>query len=275
MKKILILDGYNLIYRAKFSRFNLNRDKSDTSDLSIVYTFVRAIRALVNEHAPDKVYFVLEGRPVQRLATMESYKANRVHERDEGFSVQRRIIKSIVNIWPGLEVIHHPDHECDDVIAALAKRHKIIHDDIIIVSSDTDFFQLMPFVRIWNPVKREFVQPPVPAERYVEWKALKGDVSDNIIGFNNIGAGRAIKLLESAEILNDFLSKPGYREKFEQNIKMINFESVELANCIIAHTLVNNESLNTFKMAMLEFGFDSIAGTQKKWEKFIKPFIGI
>ena len=53
--KVLFLDAYNLIYRAK-SGFT-------KGDYYVVYNFFRGLRPLVEKFSPDKVYFVLEGAP--------------------------------------------------------------------------------------------------------------------------------------------------------------------------------------------------------------------
>ena len=54
--KVLLLDGYNLLFRA--------RSGWKQGDNPIVFNFLRSFRMLVGKFNPDRVYFVLEGRPV-------------------------------------------------------------------------------------------------------------------------------------------------------------------------------------------------------------------
>ena len=269
--KILILDGYNLIYRAKHSGFGQKRDKNDESDRSIVFSFTRAVRSLVNQHTPDKLYLVLEGRPTARLNLAEDYKANRVYEKDAGFKVQRKLIKNLISMWPGMHVVRHPEHECDDLADTLAKRYAVEDNHIVIVSSDTDFCQsISDNVRVFNPVKKQFIKPPVAPEKYVLWKALRGDPGDNIEGFQGIGNVRAQKLIENQTLLNSFLQTEGAQEKLEHNKKMIAFESVDISSCENAFTINDNESISKFRSKLHEFGFFSIT-SDKAWKTFIVP----
>ena len=67
--RVLILDGHNLIHRA---RAGYHR-----GDHSVTFMFFRSLRPLVEKMNPDKVYFVLEGSPKKRIATDANYKANR------------------------------------------------------------------------------------------------------------------------------------------------------------------------------------------------------
>lgn len=273
--KVLILDGYNLIYRAKHSGFGKKRDKDDEADRSIVYAFTRAVRSLINQHSPDKLFLVLEGRPTARLKLAKDYKANRTYEKDRGFSVQRRLIKDLINVWPGMTVIRHPDHECDDVANTLAKQYALDGNQVIIVSSDTDFCQsVSESVRVFNPVKKRFIDPPVPAEKYVLWKALRGDNGDNIEGFRGIGDVRARALIEDVDALNLFLNKEGAQEKFEHNKKMIAFEHVDISACECVSTLNDNETLSKFRSYLYELGFFSIT-SDKAWKTFSEPITNV
>lgn len=274
--KILIMDGYNLIYRAKHSGFGRKRNKDDESDRSIVFSFTRSVRALINQHAPDKVYFVLEGRPAARLQLADDYKANRVYEPDPGFGVQRRLIKDLVRRWPGMEVVRHPEFECDDVANAIAQRHAADGDSVIIVSSDTDFYQSVGgAVRLYNPVKKQFVEPPVQPDEYVAWKALRGDAGDNIEGFRGIGNVRAAKLVEDPAQLAAFLKEDVERQqKFDHNTKMIAFEPVDISTCETVFTFNDDKSMSDFRARLYELGFFSIT-SDKAWRKFSEPIANV
>ena len=169
-----------------------------------LYIFQK-FRAAVNKFNPDRVYFVLEGKPVKRLAMMKEYKAQRVyHDKDDFHRQKRMIIKMLKENFP-VHVVRHPYYECDDVLAALATvTHK--DDDCIVVSSDSDFYQLLQThecLALYNPIRKKFV--PVPQCDYVSWKALRGDSSDNIEGFRGIGDKRAALLLEDKEAFEQFL----------------------------------------------------------------------
>ena len=84
MKKILILDGYNLIYRARHSVPRWHKE----NELSIIYSFFRSLRPLIEKFDPDKAYFVTEGYPRLRMEASSDYKGTREPEKDLNFKTQ-------------------------------------------------------------------------------------------------------------------------------------------------------------------------------------------
>jgi len=219
MKKVLLIDGYNMLYRS--------RSGYKVGDNPIIYTFFRSLRALVGRFEPDIVYFVLEGIPKKRLALSPEYKAQRTYHDDDGFYRQRtKIIEMLSQSFP-IRVVRHDDYECDDVLANIVY-HTHSSDDCIVVSSDTDFIQLYnqhPTVQLYNPIRKAFVSRP--GYDYVTWKSLKGDNADNIAGFSGIGDKRAEKLVRNPENLIAFLSEsPERKEKFQLNHELIRFHDM-------------------------------------------------
>ena len=63
--KVLLLDGYNLIHRA--------RSGYTKGDYPVIYNFFRGIRPIIEKFTPDKVYFVLEGKPKHRNTIYSNY----------------------------------------------------------------------------------------------------------------------------------------------------------------------------------------------------------
>ena len=63
--KVLLLDGYNMLYRARSGNATFGDSAADNN--SITYTFFRSLRHIVDTHKPDRVYFVLEGMPKEQI----------------------------------------------------------------------------------------------------------------------------------------------------------------------------------------------------------------
>lgn len=261
--KVVLLDGYNLIYRARYSRMN-------KGDHSTIFNFFRSIRPIIEKFDPDLCYFVLEGRPLKRLEIDPEYKGQRVYHNKDNFSEQRNeIIRLIKNYLP-FKVIRHKDYECDDVIGYLASvKHE--SDDVTIISSDTDFIQCINnSTQVYSPVKKDFLLNT--QYDYVKWKALVGDKSDNIEGFLGIGNKKAQKIISDSDSLEDFLIKENNREKYERNVFMIKLHDLK--------SEVNNFELDykkefnweNLKKEFINFEFNSIIGKEKTWEKYIKTF---
>jgi DNA polymerase-1 len=263
---ILLLDGYNLLYRA--------RSGYTKGDHAIVYNFFRSFRALVEKFSPDLIYFVLEGIPKKRLELASDYKGQRVYHDKDGFQSQKSEIISVLKDKFPIKVVRHPDYECDDVLANLVMyAHK--PDSCTVVSSDTDFYQLYNTcnnVKVYNPIRKEFIEPP--KYDYVMWKALRGDACDNIPGFRGVGDKTALKIMENDKTLENFLSvapDENRREKFDKNISLIRFHSLDKdeVSCLEwSNPSVDWKSVRAYFETL---GFNSIIN-EKSWKKFVDTF---
>ena len=264
MNNILILDGYNLIYRARYSGMN-------KGDNSTVFNFFRSIRPLVEKFNPDIVYFVLEGMPKARLEVSPDYKGQRVYNDDDGFSRQRKEIINLVKNHLPFITVKHSDYECDDIINFLANtKHE--SNNVTIISSDTDFIQsINDTTQLYNPVRKMFIEKT--DYDYVLWKSLVGDKSDNISGFKGIGDKRAKALLESTNKLDNFLDQGDCRQKFEKNKFMIAFHDLakDSENIVFTYNK-NNLQWNLLKEKFISFEFNSIVSKEKTWNKYINTF---
>ena len=265
MKNILLLDAYNLIYRARYSGMNKGNN-------STVFNFFRGVRPLVEKFSPDITYFVLEGRPKKRLEVSPDYKGQRVYTDKDDFNRQRKEIISLVKEYFPFIVVKHNDFECDDIINHLAvNNHK--NDNVTIVSSDTDFIQsIKENIKLYNPVQKKFLE--ATTYDYVSWKSLVGDKSDNIEGFKGIGNKKAQKLLSDNNALEDFLIKENNRDIYNRNTFMIKFH--ELNNSEITslqlHSLSNKPDWNNLKQIFINYEFNSITKKDKTWNNFINTF---
>jgi len=265
MKNILLLDAYNLIYRARYSGMNKGNN-------STVFNFFRGIRPLVEKFNPDITYFVLEGRPKKRLEVSPDYKGQRVYTDKDDFNRQRKEIISLVKEYLPFIVVKHDDFECDDIINHLAvNNHK--NDNVTIVSSDTDFIQsIRENIQLYNPVQKKFLE--ATTYDYVSWKSLVGDKSDNIEGFKGIGNKKAQKLLTDTNALEDFLIKENNRDIYNRNTFMIKFHELNNSeiNTIQLHSLNNKPDWNNLKQIFINYDFNSITKKDKTWNNFINTF---
>lgn len=221
MRHVLIIDGLNLIHRARVAMHD--------AEHGCTFAALRSVRSLVERFKPDVAYFVLEGVPRRRLSESDgTYKAQRTGM-DDTFKVQKRQVTDIIATYLPVVLVRHSDYEADDVIAHLAKKHHG-SDRVTVVSTDTDFTQLVSAgddrISVYSPIKDIFVKPP--AYDYVRWKALRGDGADNIKGIPGIGDKRAEKLVTEDGALEAFFAKkPEARPIFEHNLSMIGFEDLD------------------------------------------------
>lgn len=230
-----------------------------------IFNFFRQLKSEFDRHDPDMVYLISEGRPKHRYVISSDYKANRPREVDESFSKQKARIYELIRHLP-VEFTFHEDFECDDVIAHLA-RNVHADKDVIILSTDTDFIQLLdnPNVRLWNPIKKKFIEPwPVD---YLTYKSLKGDSADNIKGVLGVGDKTAMKLAEDPGAMAEFFKKkPAAELEYTRSRELIKFANLadSQKNIYLEEFAQDMDSLYVeFK----EMNFKSITG--KSWHKWV------
>jgi DNA polymerase-1 len=207
MAKWLLVDGFNLAYRCFFAIPELAR--ADGFPTNALHGWVKSLWRLSDQEKPDGtiVYFDLGGSQ-DRLALHPEYKAHR-EEMPEPLSKQIPVIKQLTRAM-GLEGIEVDGVESDDLLAshawALAKKG----DQVLVVSSDKDFAQIVgERIKIMLPpptanpklgwrvmddagVVEKFGVAPAKIADYL---ALVGDTSDNIPGLNGVGPKTAAKWL--------------------------------------------------------------------------------
>lgn len=258
MKRVLLIDSYNMIHRARYG--------FGDGDHAVTFNFFRQLKSEIDRHEADVVYMVDEGRPVQSLAVDSAYKGNRQPDPDENFRRQKREIFEISKTVLGVRYAHHPLFECDDIIAHLTT---VVHkeDHVTIVSTDTDFIQLLEErenVCLWNPVKKQFVEK-VP--NYVVYKALKGDPTDNVPGVPGVGHVKATELANNPISLNFFLEKNMAHEIFARAHSMIKFKPVQSEEVTYINSVFDEQTLlQEFKNR----NFKSIVGNA--WPKWAETF---
>lgn len=269
--KHLIIDGMNFAWRSKV--WGAQKDAPG-------YIFFRNLKALVELHSPDLVWYVLEGRPQARHDIAPSYKANRVLAEDDPklkerreFTAEVREAQQIMSQYLPVVTLRHPHWECDDTIYNLVKR-VLQHegDEVVVSSSDSDFVQLIqdfPTAKLWNHTKKVFVE--APAYDYVTWKALRGDGSDNIKGVKGVGDKTALKLMEDQDELIDFLTDDANRAQFERNVSLIRFhqfDDEEKALLELARGTFDREFLRSY---FDQRGYPSML-SETYWPKFEATF---
>jgi DNA polymerase-1 len=265
LKKVLLLDANNLIYRARYSA-----KYAREGDAAIIYSFFRSLRPLIEKFDPDTCYFVRDGAPVDRLDILPEYKGNRIREHDENFFSQKREIENLVNSFFPIMVCRDLNLEADDLIAYLVlETHK--EDECVIVSSDTDFIQLLqehPNCELYNPITKKMRE--APDYDYLTWKSLRGDGSDNISGIPRVGDKTAEKLARDLNELSGFLDREkSNREIYERNRSLIKFRRPKNISEVFMGGI--DSDFEKVKEKFIELNFHSMT-KEKAWQKYRKTF---
>ena len=207
MEKWLLVDGFNLVYRCFFAIPELNR--ADGFPTNALHGWVKSLWKLQDQEKPAGtiVFFDLGGSQ-DRLAIHPEYKAQR-EEMPEALQKQIDPVKVLTRLL-GCQVIEQDGVESDDLLAAEAVARAAGGDEVLIVSSDKDFAQIVSDrTKIMRPppsanpklgwrlldavgVAEKFGVPPAQIADYL---ALVGDTSDNIPGLAGVGPKTAAKWL--------------------------------------------------------------------------------
>ncbi len=163
-----------------------------------------------------------EGRPIRRRGIYAPYQTGREHDL-KFMANEMTILEAIAEfsamaarVLP-IDVVRGKNTEADDLIAGLV--HRYAHRAKRIVSTDRDFMQLVgPMTSIYAPVKKLIVTEEnffeaislkgrFPRDRFLDYRALTGDPSDNLPGVPSIGEVTASKML-AAHPLDAYLADP-------------------------------------------------------------------
>ena len=255
--KVLVIDSHNMLHRARFG-FGDDEHK-------IYYMFFRMLMGEIKRHNPDCVYIVDEGSPTQSLSLLPSYKADRVRLKDPGFHREKAEVFEAIKNLSGLIYMQHDDFECDDVIGHIATD---LHpsDDVVIVSTDSDFIQLITDnVQLWHPKDKKFLDPWTHVD-YVTWKALRGDSTDNVPGIRGVGPKTADSLCKDLSKLDEFLdAKQDRREAFDTSYAVIKLKKVTSKGLrVLQSDFLVDELFEEFSQR----GFKSIVG--KAWAGWVQ-----
>ncbi len=244
--KLLLVDGYSLLYRAFFSSPPLTtREGQPTGAL---YGFTRMLLRLLDENQPEYALVALDASgPTFRHDSFADYKANRSAAPDD-LKIQAKLARELLD---GLSIARyeHQGFEGDDVLGTLARIGTERGLDVTIVTGDGDALQLVServsvmltrrgvseldcFTPEAVQTKYQFVPTLLP-----DYKGLRGDTSDNIPGVPGIGDKTAISLVSkygALENIYENLSEvaPPRIEKLLEEHREAAFQSRELARII-------------------------------------------
>ena len=216
-KKLLLLDGHSLAYRAFFALPVENFATSTGQHTNAVYGFASMIINLIRDEKPTHIATAFDvSRKTFRSEKFPEYKANRASTPDE-FRSQISYINELLDSFriPHFEL---EGFEADDVIATFVDKFKG-NAEIVICTGDRDSFQLVAEgVTVLYPKKGvtelarmtpDAVQEKyglTPAQ-YPDFAALRGDPSDNLPSIPGVGEKTATKWIQEFGSLKELVAK--------------------------------------------------------------------
>ncbi|PPE04706.1 DNA polymerase I [Entomoplasma ellychniae] len=231
MKRILLIDGNSLIFRAYYAQAYQGYTLTTSSGIptNAVYSFANMITNLLKERQYYDVKVAFDkGKKTFRHEKLENYKAGRASTPDDlikQFPIAREFLTSANIDWFELE-----NYEADDLIGTMVKKAEKENPnfEIEIFSSDKDMFQLISnqtrivtsekgFISLFG-IDELFDKYGISPSQIPDFKGLMGDSSDNLKGVEGVGPKTATKLIQEYNNLkgiyeNIDLIKGGVKDK--------------------------------------------------------------
>jgi DNA polymerase-1 len=217
-KKLFLLDAFALIFRAYYALVRSPRITSKGKNTNAQFGFTNTLIDLLNNQKPSHIAVCFDtAHPTERHTDFTDYKANR-QETPEDILLAVPDIKKII-MGLNIPIIEAPGFEADDVIGTLAKQAEKAGYEVLMVTPDKDYGQLVSDnIKIYKPgYQGGDVEILGPLEVTSKWGiqrvdqvidilGLMGDAVDNIPGIPGVGEKTAAKLLAEFDTLENVLA---------------------------------------------------------------------
>ena len=227
MEKLLLIDGNSIINRAFYALPLLSNQNGEYSNA--VYGFTNILIKCITEYKPKYIAVAFDySKKTFRNDIYAEYKGTRKGMPEE-LAMQMPIMKQLLKLMK-ISYFEVENIEADDILGTLATEKDV---EKIILSGDRDLFQLIDkttsvyFTKkgvseiIKYDAKQLLKDMNLTPEQIIEYKALRGDSSDNIPGINGIGEKTAMELLNEFKSTENLfknlnkITKPALLEKLE------------------------------------------------------------
>ncbi len=217
-KKLFLLDAMALIFRAYYALIRNPRITSQGKNTNAQFGFTNTLVELIQNQKPSHMAVCFDTKaPTERHTDFAEYKANR-QEAPEDLLAAIPDIKKIIQGF-NIPVIESDGYEADDIIGTLSKQAAALGYDVLMVTPDKDYGQLVSDqIKIYKPgYQGGDVEILGPKEVCAKWNiqhidqvvdmlGMMGDAVDNIPGIPGVGEKTAVKLLNEYGSLENVLA---------------------------------------------------------------------
>jgi DNA polymerase-1 len=249
-KKLFLLDGMALMYRAHFALSKNPRFTSSGINTSAVMGFTNTLLDVMKKEKPTHMAVVFDtAAPTERHTSFEAYKAHREAMPEDLSAAMPYVVKLIEGF--NIPVITYDGYEADDIIGTLAKKAEEKGYQVYCMTPDKDFAQLVSEnIFIYKPARMgngmEILGVP---EILAKWEidnvlqvidilGLWGDAVDNIPGIPGIGEKTAKLLIKQYGSVENIIAN-SHELKGKQRENVENFAEQGLISKQLATILLN------------------------------------
>lgn len=227
---LYLVDGSAYVYRAFHAVRGLANSKGMPTNA--VFGFTRMLIKLIQERSPRLlgIYFDAKG-PTFRHEIFSAYKANRPPMPEE-LVVQLPYIKKVTRGFriPAIELA---GYEADDLIGTCARKAAAQGHNVVLVTGDKDFLQLVDDrISIWDPMKETVIDLGRIHDDYqlepvqiIDMMGLAGDSADNVPGVPGVGPKTALKLIQTFGSMEALYERIDEISANKQREKLMDFKA--------------------------------------------------
>lgn len=214
MKKVILVDGNNLLFRSYFATAYTGNTMRNSKGFPTngLYGLVNMLNKIIREEKPEYMLVAFDKGKTFRHEKYLDYKGGR-NETPDDLKKQFSVAKKLVPLM-GIKCFEIDNYEADDIIGTYSKMALIDPEfETTIVSSDKDLLQLINEETEVKLLKQKdyirmneetFIDTyGIKPIRMIDLKGLMGDASDNIPGVKGIGEKTALKLLQEYDSLEN------------------------------------------------------------------------
>jgi DNA polymerase-1 len=250
MKKLFLLDGMALIYRAHFALSKNPRFTSTGINTSAVMGFANTLMEILKKEQPSHIAVVFDTEaPTERHTDFVAYKAHREAMPEDLSAALPYIFKLIEGF--NIPVITKDGFEADDIIGTLAKEAEKAGFTVFCMTPDKDFAQLVSEnIFIYKPARMgndmEIMGVPEVLAKWeienvlqvIDILGLWGDAVDNIPGIPGIGEKTAKSLIKQYGSMENIIAN-SHQLKGKQRENVENFAEQGMISKKLATIILN------------------------------------
>ena len=260
MKRLLLIDGHSMAYRAFFALPAENFTTAQGQHTNAIYGFATMLISLLKDEKPTHVAVAFDvSRKTFRTEIFPEYKANRAKTPDE-FRSQMSYLHELVKGF-GITQFSLEGFEADDLIATITKRAEKEGAEVLICTGDRDSFQLVTeqttvlypkrgvseMARMTpQAVQEKYGMTP---DQYPDFAALRGDPSDNLPSIPGVGEKTAAKWVVEFGSLKELLA----------GVATVGGKVGDSLRANVENVVRNRELTQLIHDAPIDFAIDSLA----------------
>ena len=281
-KKLFLLDGMALIYRAHFGLIRSPRFTSGGKPTSAVFGIANTVLDIINRQQPTHIAMAIDtAEPTFRHTEFPEYKAQR-DALPEDIASQIPLVERLMEAM-NISVIKTPGFEADDIIGTLALQAAAQGFEVYMVTPDKDFQQMVQKnIWVYKPGRQgnqfEIIGVPEVLEKWqikrvdqvIDILGLMGDSSDNIPGIPGIGEKTAQKLIAQFDSVEKLVEstdqlKGKQKERVEEHkdLALLSKQLVTIKTDVPHHFTfadfkIKNHKTEQLKQLFMELEFDTL-----------------